>query len=405
MPVSPTIRNIVSRMKNSALDTKHARTMPSEAYTSPEFFEFEKDSIFYKEWLYLGHQNQLEKSGSAFTVTIVDEPLIVLRDEDGVIRVLSAICAHRGFPVLRGGLHEKAQCNKLVCPYHRWTYDLKGHLIGAPFMHDTVDMKTLRAETRLREFKVEVIQGFIFVNFDPDAQPLKPTLAKFEAECANYNIPDMVPMPSFVRENLPFNWKIMHENALEPYHTMFVHDGYHDMAPAALAGFIPFEEGDGQIMHPTGFADGASGMNPLERAFFPLIPTLTEEQKSRSMYGSVPPTMFFSLKPDQVFTFMILPTAVDRMTLVITVFMPKETVRLKHFDWTYQIQQASGAVFAQQDIEANLIMQQGYKSRFVKQGRYSFLEETLPQFNSWLLPRYHRMDAPAPKTIFKSEVA
>ena len=85
--------------------------------------------------------------------------------------------------------------------------------------------------------------------------------------------------------------------------------------------------------------------------------------------------------------------------------MPKETVRLKHFDWTYQIQQAAGAVFAQQDIEANLVMQQGYKSRFVKPGRYSSLEETLPQFNSWLLPRYHRMDAPVPLSSAASDVA
>ncbi len=405
MSVSPMIDNILNRMKHSVLDTKHARTMPSEAYTSAEFFEFEKDTIFYKEWLYVGHQNQIEAPGSAFTMTIVDEPLIVLRDEDGTIRAFSAICPHRGFPVLRGGLHEKSQCDKLVCPYHRWTFDLKGDLVGAPYMHRTVDKEVLRAETRLREFKVEVIQGFIFINFDADAAPLKPALAKFEAECENYDIPNMVPMPSFIREDLPFNWKIMHENALEPYHTMFVHDGYHDMAPAKLAGFIPFDEGDGQIMHPTGFADGANGMNPFQRAFFPVIPTLSEEQKGRSMYGSVPPTMFFSLKPDQVFTFLILPTAHDRMTLVTTIFMPRETLRLKHFDWAYQLQQAAGAIFGQQDIEANLVMQQGYKSRFVKQGRYSYLEETLPQFNSWLLPRYHRMDGPAPRTTLNSEVA
>lgn len=83
---------------------------------------------------------------------------------------------HRGFPVLRGGLHEKSQCDKLVCPYHRWTFDLKGEVVGAPYMHRMVDKDGLRAETRLREFKVEVIQGFIFVNFDMDAAPLKPAL-------------------------------------------------------------------------------------------------------------------------------------------------------------------------------------------------------------------------------------
>jgi phenylpropionate dioxygenase-like ring-hydroxylating dioxygenase large terminal subunit len=364
--------------------------VPSGAYTSPEFFEFEKNSIFYKEWLCIGHQGQIPNSGDVFTITIVDEPLVATRADDGAIRVFSAICPHRGFPVIRGAQHEKSSCDKLVCPYHRWTFDLTGQLLGAPYMNQTLDKDALRAETRLLEFRVEVVQGFIFVNFDPEAAPLRPSLAKFEAECANYDIANMVPMPSLVREDLPFNWKIMHENALEPYHTMFVHDGYHDMAPANLTDFLPFDQGDGQIMHPTGFAKGATGMNPLETAFFPLIPTLTEAQKNRAMYGSVPPTMFFSLKPDQAFFFLILPTAVDRMTLVTTFLMPKATMETKHFDWAFQTQLAAGAIFGQQDIEANTIMQEGFKSRFVRPGRYSYLEATLPQFNSWLLPRYLR---------------
>lgn len=397
MPVSPHVRDILDRMEKCGLDTRHARTMPSDAYTSAEFFEFEKDTIFYKDWLCLGHQSQIEKPGSAFTMTVVDEPLIVLRDEENVIRVFSAICPHRGYPVLRGGQHERAECGKqLTCPYHRWAFDLKGKLLGAPYMNRTVDKATLRAEAQLREFPVEIVQGFIFMSFDAEAAPLKPALAKFDAECENYGVPDMVAMPSFVREDLPFNWKIMHENALEPYHTMFVHDGYHDMAPASHADFLPFDDGDGQIMHPTRFAKGATGMNPFERAMFPLIPTLTEEQKNRSMYGSVPPTMFFSLKPDQAFFFLILPTAVDRITLITTFLMPRETIRLKHFDWAYQTQLSAGAIFGKQDIEANTIMQAGFKSRFVKPGRYSYLEETLPQFNRWLLPRYHRMDAAGP---------
>lgn len=390
MAVSLKIKEIIDRMQHSVLGTERARTVPSEAYTAPEFFEFEKDSVFYNEWLCIGHQGQIPNPGDLFTITVVDEPLVVTRAEDGRIRALSAICPHRGFPVLRGAPHEKSTCDKLVCPYHRWAFDLQGRLLGAPYMHRTLDKEALRAETHLLEFRVEVIQGFIFVNFDPEAAALKPSLWKFEAECENYGIAEMVPMPSLVRENLPFNWKIMHENALEPYHTLFVHDGYHDMAPAGLTGFLPFEEGDGQIMHPTGFAKGATGMNPFEKALFPIIPTLTEAQKTRSMYGSVPPTMFFSLKPDQAFFFLILPVAVDRMTLVTTFLVPKSTTEMKHFDWAFQTQLAAAAIFGKQDIEANTIMQEGFKSRFVRPGRYSYLEATLPQFNNWLLPRYRR---------------
>ncbi len=390
MKASPKIDEIIGRMQCSVLDTAHARTMPSDAYTDPEFFEFEKTSIFYREWLCLGHQGQIPNPGDVFTITIVDEPLVVARGEDGQIRVFSAICPHRGFPVIRGAQHGASACGKLVCPYHRWTFDLQGQLLGAPYMQRTLDKEALKAETHLFAFRVEIVQGFIFMNFDADALPLAPALRKFAAECENYGIADMVPLPSLVRENLPFNWKIMHENALEPYHTMFVHDGFHDMAPASLTEFLPFEAGDGQVMHPTGFAKGATGMNPLQMAFFPIIPTLTEAQKSRIMYGAAPPTMFFALKPDQAFFFLILPTAVDRITLVTVFLVPKATKELKHFDWAFQTQLAAGAIFGAQDIEANTIMQEGFKSRFVRPGRYSYLEATLPQFNSWLVPRYMR---------------
>ena len=392
MSASPAIQDLLDRIRLSALDVSEARTMPAGAYTSPEFFAFEKEKVFYREWLCLGHQNQLAGPGSAFTISVVDEPLIVLRDRENAIHVFSAICPHRGFPVVRGNIHESCTHDRLVCPYHRWTFDLGGRLLGAPHMTRTIDDEALRAETTLREFRMEIVQGFIFVNFDDDAAPLRPTLSKFEDECTNYGIPDMVPMPSLVRTDLRFNWKIMHENALEPYHTMFVHDGYHDLAPARLAAFMPFEDNDGQIMHPTGFLKGVDGMNPFGRAPFPVIPTLTDTQRGHIMYGSLPPTMFFGLKPDQVFVFLILPQGPDTITLVTMFLVPRSTLHMKHFDWAYQSQLSASAVFGQQDVEANLVMQEGFKSRFVRPGRYSHLEETLPQFNRWLLRRYLRGD-------------
>jgi phenylpropionate dioxygenase-like ring-hydroxylating dioxygenase large terminal subunit len=383
--VSPLIERLLAQMADSAKDVTESRTAPPECYTSEEYYQFEKDTLFFKEWLFVGHQNQIPNPGDYFTVRIAGEPLIATRSSDGQINVLSAICRHRGYPIGIGPIHSGGHCETLVCPYHKWSYDLKGQLVGAPLMRRTVDMDVLRAESRLPNFKVEVIQGLIFVNFDPHAAPLKPTLSKFEAAVENYHIADMAPMPTIIADDLAFNWKVMHENALEPYHTLFVHAGYHDMAPARLATFMPYEKGDGQIMHPTGFLSPDGGFNPSGKAAFPIIETLTAEERGRILFGSIPPTMFFALMPDQVFLFMIVPKSAQQMTLAITWLFPKSTLQWKNFQWAFNVQSAANDVLNLQDQKANLELQIGLQSRFAGRGRYCELETTLPQFNSWLL--------------------
>jgi phenylpropionate dioxygenase-like ring-hydroxylating dioxygenase large terminal subunit len=393
---SPLIKRLLRELADSARDVASSRTVPHECYTSQEYFEFEIQTLFYKEWLFIGHQNQIPNPGDYFTVTVAGEPLIATRSHDGLVNVMSSVCRHRGYPIAIGPIHSGGNTPALVCPYHKWSYDLKGHLRGAPEMHRTVDLHTLRAECHLPNFQVEIVQGLIFVNLDPDPPPLKSTLGKFEAMVANYHLADLVPTPTILAEDLPFNWKVMHENALEPYHTMFIHAGFHDMAPARLATFTEYEPGDGQIMHPTGFVKPDGGFNPAGMAAFPIIETLTAEERQRILFGSIPPTVFFAMLPDQVFLFMIVPKSATRMTLAITWLFPKSTLECKNFKWAFDTQAAANDVLNQQDQKANTEMQIGLCSKFGSRGRYCHLETTLPQFNSWLLERMLRN---VPKTV------
>ncbi len=361
--------------------------MPHEAYTSAEFFELEKEALFMKEWMAVGHHNQIPNPGDTLSITLFDEPLLITRDLDGKIHALSAICRHRGFPLTSGQQHETGKCKVVVCPYHRWSYDLDGNLAGAPHMRESIDLETLRKESKLPEFKVEVVMGIIFVNFDPAAKPLRPSLKKFEEECKNYDLENLYPVPSIVSENLPYNWKILHENALEPYHTLYVHAGYHEMAPAQLAEFMDFEDEDGQIMHPTKFIHPDAGFNPLAKAMFPIFPNVTDKERSQVLFGSVPATLFFACNPDQVFLFLVLPTSATTTTLLITWLFPKSTLDWKGFKWAFDSQSSINDVINTQDINANRELQKGYKSRFNTRGRYSHLEKTLPQFNRWIHKR------------------
>jgi phenylpropionate dioxygenase-like ring-hydroxylating dioxygenase large terminal subunit len=382
--VSPMVRSLLDLVDVSTRDLAEARTLPPTCYTSEEFFAFEKEAIFSRAWLCLGHHGQIPTPGDFFTVTLVDEPLLVVRDGQGEVQVLSAVCQHRGHPVASG----QGNCQQFRCPYHSWAYSLRGDLLAAPEMDKTVPLHELRRSIRLPALKVELWHGFIFASFDAGAPPLAPTLGKLDAELRNYRMAEMAVMPSIDLPDLPWNWKIMHENALEPYHTQFVHHGYHDAAPASMTAFVDWDDDDGQIMHPTYFRELDGGLNPTGKAMFPVIDGLTEEERRRTLFASVPPTLFLSLKPDQVFTFLVLPQAVGKMSLRLNFYFPQDTVKLRTFQWMYQTQLACTKTFGEQDSATNANLQRGLRSRFAPRGPYCHQEATLPQFNRWLVRRY-----------------
>ncbi|MCU1455673.1 MAG: hypothetical protein JWN46_3819 [Acidimicrobiales bacterium] len=383
---TPEVLELLSQFDASIKDVSEARTMPAAVYTSEDFFRFEMESIFAREWLCVGHHSQIPNAGDYFTIQIGTEPLIVVRDDDGSINVLSGICQHRGYPLTSEA--PTGNVNHFRCPYHWWTYGKDGRLTGAPEMHKTVDLATLRAETCLPSLKVELWQGLIFANMDHDAAPLAPTITKLAAEVENFDLANLVAMPPLDYPNQRWNWKGMHENALEPYHTSFVHKGYHEVAPASLAQFVEWDDDDGQIMHPTYFRHIDGAVNPTFKTMLPVLPGLTEEQRTRVTFASVMPVVFFALMPDQVFVFFVLPESAGSMTLRIMWLFPPSTLDAPNFDWIYESQTGSNDVLNQQDMHTNEQMQRGQHSRYAPRGRYSWQEETLPQMNRWLVKRY-----------------
>lgn len=384
--LTPEVRAILDVLDATSTDYKTARTMPAEVYTSEEFYRFEKEAIFAKEWLCLGHVSQIPEEGDFFTIRVADEPLIVVRGEDGVIRVMSAICRHRGYPVMTNG--EKGNTKQFRCAYHYWAYGLDGQLVAAPQMTRTCPLAELRAETRLPQLKVEIWYGMIFANMDLGAKPLAPRLTKLAREMKAYDVGSLKAINQLEYKHQPWNWKCSHENGLEPYHTSFVHMGYHDMAPASMAEFTEWDDRDGQVMHPTKFRWIDGSFNPTGRAILPILPGLSAQRRTRVIFASVLPTVFFGLSPDQVFYFLITPESANAMTLRMAWLFPDSSMKAPNFDWAFQMQMAANDVINEQDIYTNTRMQQGQRSRYAGRGRYSWQEGTLPQMNRWLTLRY-----------------
>ena len=383
--LSDAIEGILSQLDESAVDLKDAVTMPPDVYTSEDWFEFEKRAVWDREWICVGHQGTIPNPGDYVSITINEDPLLVLRGSDNKIKVMSAVCQHRGHVLGQ----EKGNTKIFTCPFHAWSYDEDGKLLGAPEMEAHASLEELQKSYCLPTLRTEVWNGFIFINFSGDAPALAPRLKRLGKEIENHNLTDMLGVPTVDWGPSPWNWKFMHENAIEPHHTRYLHKGPHDFAPSTLATFAEWDENDdGAVFHPTGFLELDGNFTTAFKCLFPVIENLTENERKRVMFACILPNLFFGCVPDGCFYYCILPQGANAMTIRVGFVYPESTIRMKNFDIIFNSVVNGLEILNDQDTEANTQTHRGLRSRFAPRGRYAPKEATLPQFNRWLIKRY-----------------
>ena len=140
--------------------------MPPEVYTSEEFLALEQEKIFSREWVCAGRSDTIPEPGDYLTYQIGDQPVFVMRTRDTGIRAFTNVCLHRMMRLL----DVRGSCEKIVCPYHAWTYDIDGQLLRARHMERTAGFKP--ADHRLPEIRCEVWEGWIYLTLNADARPV-----------------------------------------------------------------------------------------------------------------------------------------------------------------------------------------------------------------------------------------
>jgi phenylpropionate dioxygenase-like ring-hydroxylating dioxygenase large terminal subunit len=397
--LSPSIRKILETLPDPRAHEASAPMLPRECYTSPEFFEFERRVIFPRSWVCVGREEQIPSVGDYLAPTIGVEPLLVVRRADGSIGAMSAICRHRGLVLAtQAGSAGRA----FRCPLHLWTYDLDGNFVGAPYLGSHDDLECLRKNAKLPEVRLGRWHGFLFVNLDPDAAPLAPSLAKVEPFWANYEKADLVAVPPTPGDTpLPWNWKVHAENFTDAYHPEFVHRGTHDFAPSVHSDggveFTAMTAADNAIVRTVPLLQADGGMTEAgwgPEAAFPAIETLSAEQRKRLTFVLIPPSMTLIFAPGAVAYQLITPVGAeatlasnDRVTAGGWL-LPRSTQQRNDFaERAATVREGAKKIWLQ-DIPVNLGIQAGKKSRFMPDGHYVPLETTLIQFNAWLLRAY-----------------
>jgi phenylpropionate dioxygenase-like ring-hydroxylating dioxygenase large terminal subunit len=382
MAALPT-QEFITSLTSSAVDLADAQTLPPSCYTDPAFYEFEKEALFYHEWLCVGRENWVAQAGDYFTTRIVGEPIVVARGRDGQINAMSSVCAHRAMLVAEGA----GNARMFLCPYHHWAYGLDGRLVGAPAMEKTCNFR--KEDNGLATFAVEIWNGFIFVNFDKQAAPLAPRLTKVSNAIAGYDLANAEGEKPGEPGTFPWNWKVMFENNNDGYHASKLHQGpLHDFVPSELAEFPESDPADAGFLRYNGTLHADASFNATQKALLPVFPGLGEAARNRMTFANIPPTLSLVMMSDMVIYLILRPTGPETMEQDTGVLVAPGASRHPSFAHKMQMNMSAAAHIIDQDMHVDELVQVGLRSRFAPRGRYSWQEGAQIQFNRWLVKRY-----------------
>ncbi len=282
-----------------------AKSLPQKYFISTEIFTKEQAAIFSKQWLLVGHQSQIPKSGDYFVVDLAGESLIITRDQRSTIRGFYNVCRHRGTRLKEdAGGHATA----IQCPYHAWTYGLDGRLVGAPHMDELAGFD--KADYSLKAVNLGIWEGFIFVNLSDNPTPLEKWFAPLARKFSEWNM-SILRAAKRIEYDVRANWKLMFENYSECYHCPGVHPQLQKVSPydsaendltegPFLGGFMKMNAGKSLTMSGNACALPVGKIDNLHHVF----------------YYSIFPNMLLSLHPEYVMVHQLRPQSPGR-TLII----------------------------------------------------------------------------------------
>jgi phenylpropionate dioxygenase-like ring-hydroxylating dioxygenase large terminal subunit len=195
----------------------------SSLYTDPRVFADELDRIWYRTWVYMGHESEVPQPGDYVRKNIGPQDLVLTRDSDGAVHLLVNRCAHRGNLVCAD---QQGNSSSFRCPYHGWTYRNDGELLGYPYRdgyggRGKLDLK-MAALPRTASYR-----GFVFGSFAPDgptlAEHLGPAAAEIDRLARLSPEGEVELTAGWLRHRTRANWKLLAENETDGYHPQFVH--------------------------------------------------------------------------------------------------------------------------------------------------------------------------------------
>lgn len=293
-----------------------ASTLIPDAYTSPDFHEFERERVFARSWVPVCVTEEVAEPGAFVVCEVAGRSLLVCRNRAGQLRAHHNVCRHRG---ARLCMEERGRVERFFqCPYHAWAYDLDGACLGTPLFtpeagipeeqQGIFDMSEVqafdRADHGLFPVRVDSWGCLVFVCLDAGAPPLEEELGDLPARLAGYRLGEHRLLRR-VEYEIDADWKLVAENFMEYYHLPWVHPGLVKVSPMKAHHRW---QGTGMYM---GFCTSPIASNTEEGGWqgLPALSTLDGSDAVSARFAWVFPNVAVNALPNHTFLLLARPAA------------------------------------------------------------------------------------------------
>ena len=282
-----------------------SKSLPAWTYTSNEFFELEKNSLFLCNWQLICHTSNIPNIGDYFTLNIFHERILVIKGNDNVIRAFHNVCSHRATKLID---KNSGNCKKRIsCPYHAWGYDLQGNLIKVPHQDEFKELD--KSKHGLKPIEMEIFQGFIFVRLiSTDGPSVANQFSPYLEEIKPYRFEELEPLGRVTMRHRSVNWKQIADNYVDTFHIPVAHAGLSALVGKSYGlevspndGLIHKMWGDGRKIRKNNLS------NKLYDKFIPKIEHLDEDKQRLWLYYRMWPNLAFDVYPEQMDFMQFIP--------------------------------------------------------------------------------------------------
>ena len=312
-----------------------SKSLPAWTYTSNEFFELEKNSLFLCNWQLICHTSNIPDIGDYFTLNLFHERILVIKGNDNVIRAFHNVCSHRATKLID---KNSGNCKKRIsCPYHAWGYDLQGSLIKVPHQDEFKELD--KSQHGLKPIEMEIFQGFIFVRLiSTDGPSVANQFNPYLEEIKPYRFEELEPLGRVTMRHRSVNWKQIADNYVDALHIPVAHPGLsalvgksYGLEVSSNDGLIHKMWGDGRKIRKNNLS------NKLYDKFLPKIEHLDEDKQRFWLYYRMWPNLAFDVYPEQMDFMQFIPlNSTTTMIREIPYALPdhkKEMKAARYLNW------------------------------------------------------------------------
>jgi choline monooxygenase len=337
-------------------DIAKAKTLDKNFYTSPELFRITQDKLFAASWQFIGDSSLVKSAGDLYPFTLLehylDEPLVLTKDKQNTVHLLSNVCTHRGNIIV----DQAGNMSHLRCKYHGRLFHLDGKFLSMPEFREVKDFPS--AGDNLKQLPLFQWGKWLFASLQPVIEP-ELIFAEMKSRLGWLPVDEFVFRPELSKDfTVQAHWALYCENYLEGFHIPFVHAGLNAIIDFGNYATTLYAHSNLQL-----------GVAKAEEDCFDLPPGSPDYGKNIAAY-------YFFVFPNMMFNFYPWGLSVN---IVKPVSMCETRVSFLTYVWNeskYNLGAGSDldkVEFEDEEVVQNV--QKGIRSRFYDHGRYSVTRE------------------------------